>query len=166
MNWRVWVLSYCLFLAISTALNPQTSAPKPAPRSSDRAEGVAVPAEVGALLRPILDVKKEGGQHDESRLNNLLYALIQKKGHVADEALVVLMCFEVGESQEETDAVIARGKKMLPLLRKYRDKAPNIPGATYPDSMLKGPSSKTDTFEGAIKAINHGWRSTADNPET
>jgi hypothetical protein len=75
------------------------------------------------------------------------------------------MCFDVGESQEETDAVIARGKKMLPFLKKYQNKNPEIPGRIYPDSMLKGPSRKADTFEGAVKAINHGWKSTADNPE-
>jgi hypothetical protein len=54
---------------------------------------------------------------------------------------------------------------MLPLLRKYQDKNPKIPDRTYPDSMLKGISSKADAFEGAVKAINHGWHSTADNPE-
>jgi hypothetical protein len=31
--------------------------------------------------------------------------------------------------------------------------------------MLKGISGKNDAFEGAVKAINHGWHSTADNPE-
>jgi len=75
------------------------------------------------------------------------------------------MCFDVGESQEETDAVIARGKRMLPLLKKYQDKNPKIAGRTCPDSMLKGTSSKADGFEAAVKAINHGWHSTADNPE-
>jgi hypothetical protein len=144
---------------------PESTDVRAKARSNDGAQGVAVPAEVGALLRPILDAKKKRGQHDESRLNNLLYALIQKKGHVADEALVVLMCFDVGESPEEIDAVIARCKKMLTLLRKHQNKTPNVPGRTYPDSTLKCPSSKANTFEGAVKAINHGWHSTADNPE-
>jgi len=107
---------------------------------------------------------QKGTKHDESRLGNLLYGLTQKKGQASDEALVVLMCFYVGESQEETDAVIARGKRMLPLLKKYQDKDPKIPGRTYPDSMLKGISSKDDAFEGAVKAINRGWHSTSDNP--
>lgn len=126
---------------------------------------VAVPAQAAALLRPILDEVQKGTEHDESRLGNLLYGLTQKKGRAADEALVVLMCFYVGESQEETDAVIARGKRMLPLLKKYQDRNPKVPGRTYPDSMLKGISSKDDAFESAVKAINHGWHSTADNPE-
>ena len=67
---------------------------------------------------------QKGTQHDESRLGNLLYGLTQKKGRAAYEALAVLMCFYVGESQEETDAVIARDKRMLPLLKKYQDKNP------------------------------------------
>jgi hypothetical protein len=112
-----------------------------------------------------LDEKQKGAQHEENRLGKLLYSLAQKRSHAADEALVVIMCFDLGESQEETDAVIARGKRLLPLLRKYQDKKPKIAGRTYPDSMLKGTSNKADTFEGAIKAINQGWHSTADNPE-
>jgi hypothetical protein len=158
MHWKVWFLSGCLFVTIPLAA-------KPAPQLNGGARRVAVPAQVAELLRPILDEKQKSRQHDQSQLSNLLYGLTQKKGRLADEALVVLMCFDVGESQEETDAVIARGKRMLPLLKKYRDKAPNIPGFAYPDSMLKGPSDKADAFEGAVKAINHGWHSTADNPE-
>jgi hypothetical protein len=113
MHWKVWFLSGCLSVAI-----PLTA--KPVPQLSGGARGVAVPAQVAELLRPILDEKQKSGQHDESRLSNLLYGLTQKKGHLADEALVVLMCFDVGESQEETDAVIARGKRMLPLLKNIK----------------------------------------------
>ncbi|HLO07085.1 MAG TPA: hypothetical protein VK198_10620 [Terriglobales bacterium] len=165
MNWKVWVLSCFLSAVLPLAAEAQASRPKEGSQSNDKTQSVAVPAQVAALLRPILDEKQKSGQHDESRLSNLLYGLTQKKGRVADEALVVLMCFDVGESQEETDAVIGRGKRMLPLLKKYQDKNPKIAGRTYPDSMLKGSSSKADTFEGAVKAINHGWHSSADNPE-
>jgi len=126
---------------------------------------VIVPVQAAVLLRPILDEVQKGTEHDESRLSNLLYGLTQKKGHAADEALVVLMCFYVGESQEEEDALIARGSRLLPLLQKYEARNPKVPGRTYPDSMLKGISGKGDSFKGAVKAIKHGWHSTADNPE-
>ena len=165
MSWKIWSLSGCLFAFLPVAAEPQTSAQKPVSHLNDGAQNVAVPAQAAALLRPILDEMQKGTEHDESRLGNLLYGLTQKKGRAADEALVVLMCFYVGESQEETDAVIARGKRMLPLLKKYQDKNPNISGRTYPDSMLRGISSKDDAFKGAVKAIEHGWHSTADNPE-
>jgi hypothetical protein len=162
MNWKMWLLSVYLAVVLPVAAEPQSSASKP---SKSNYQMVVVPVPVAALILPILDEKQISGQHDQGRLSNLVYALTGKKGRAADEAMVVLMCFDVGESQEETDAVIARGKRMLPLLKKYQDKNPKIPGRTYPDLMLKGTSSKADAFEGAIKAIKHGWHSTADNPE-
>lgn len=165
MNWKVCFLSCCLSAALPLASEAQESSPKQASQSNVKAQSVAVPAQVAALLLPILDEKQKGAQHDESRLSSLLYGLTQKKGHVADEALVVLMCFDLGESQEEIDSVIGRGKRMLPLLNKYLNNNPKIPGSTYPDSMLKGPSSKADAFEGAVRAISHGWHSSAENPE-
>jgi hypothetical protein len=94
------------------------------------------------------------------------YALTKKQGRFADEALVVLMSFEVmGESQEDTDAVIARGRRMLPYIKKYLHRNPVIEGRTYPDSLLKSSSQKQDDYQAAIKAIQHGWRGTWDNPE-
>jgi hypothetical protein len=165
MHWKVSSLSFWLSVVLPLAAQAQASVPKEASQSSYKILSVLVPTEVATLLRPILDEEQKGIQHDESRLSKLVYGLTQKQGHTADEALVVLMCFDVGESQEETDAVIGRGKRMLPLLKKYQDKTPKIAGRTYPDSMLKGTSNKADTFEGTVKAIKHGWHSTADNPE-
>ena len=165
MNWKMWFLACWLSIGLAIVANPQTSTPKRPSGSTDRVQKVVVPAKVAALIRPVLDERQKGPQLDESRLSNLLYAVTQRQGHTADEALVVLMCFDLGESQEETDAVIARGKKMLPLLKNYQNKNPKIPSRTYPDSMLKGSSRKADVFEGAVKAINHGWKSTTENPE-
>jgi len=148
----------CSLLAVIAVAAAQVNASGPNP------ETVVVSAPVAVLVRPILDEESEAGPHDQRRLGNLLYELTKKKGPAVDEALVVLMCFYVGESQEEVDAVILRGKRMLPLLRKYEDKKPVVPGRTYPDSMLKGALSKSNAFQGAARAIQHGWKSTADNP--
>jgi hypothetical protein len=105
-----------------------------------------------------------GGGHQ--KIDERFYALTRKRGRSVDEALVVLMCFEVmGESQEDTDAVIARGRRMLPYVEKYRVGDPRIPGRSYSDSMLKSVSQKAEDFQGAIKAIKHGWRGTWDNPD-
>src|SRR5580658_10312451 len=142
MTWKTVFLSCCLFALLPATAKPETSAQKPVSRLNDGAQSMAVPAQAAALVHPILDEMQKGTDHDESRLSNLLYRLTQKRGRAADEALVVLMCFYLGESQEETDAVIARGKRMLPLLKKYQDKNPKIPGRAYPDAMLKGISSK------------------------
>jgi hypothetical protein len=75
------------------------------------------------------------------------------------------MCFYIGESQEETDAVIRRGPEMLVYLRKYQYRDPEIPNCRYPDSIRKSTSIKETDFEGAINAIRHGRRGTWDNPD-
>jgi hypothetical protein len=155
VNWGTCFLA--CYIALTVAGEPQTSAPD--------GRTVVVPAHVAALVRPILDEKEGGLQQGESKLSKLLYGLTQEQGQAADEALVVLMCFDLGESQEEIDAVIARGRKMLPLLKKYQKKNPKIPERNYPDAMLKGTSSKADAFAGAVRAIKHGWHSTGDDPE-
>jgi hypothetical protein len=155
-------------LATSAILFPVKAAALSSDSASSEVQtpiAIVVPVQAAELVRPILDEMQKGAVHDERRLSNLLYGLTQKRGRAADEALVVLMCFYVGESQEEADAVIARGKKMLPLLDKYQGRNPKVPGRTYPDSMLRGTSSKDDAFEGAARAIRKGWHSTADNPE-
>ena len=164
MKRTVWFFFYCLTITLPLAAQSQTE-PKAVPSSSNQEKYIVVSVPVAALVRPILEEKQKGMEQNERKLNSLLYNLTQKHGHAADEALVVLMCFYIGESQEEMDAVIARGKKMLPLLKKYQDRQPKIPGLTNLKSILKGPSSKTDDFAGAVKAINHGWHSTADDPE-
>ena len=81
---------------------------------------VAVPEQVSVLVRPVLDELQRYRSDDgktPQRLLEYFYALTKKQGRFSDEALVVLMCFDVmGESQEDADAVIARGRKMLPFL--------------------------------------------------
>jgi hypothetical protein len=129
----------------------------------------AVPEDVAVLLRPVLDELQHyrtEGEGDRHLVDEYFYAVTKKQGRFADEALVVLMCFDVmGESQEDTDSVIARGRRMLPFIEKYRNRKPAIAGRTYPDSLLKSSSQKQSDFQGAIKAIKHGWRGTWDNPE-
>ena len=159
------ILVFCL-VAILRNAGSQTSSVPVLPK--DRVDNVVVPTEVAAILRPVLDALQRyraEGSHDESQLDTLFVALSKKKGRLADEALVVLMCFDMGESQEETDAVIARGKKMLPLIEKYREKNPRLPLHANPEPRLKGLSRKADDFEGAVKAINLGWKGTWDSPE-
>jgi hypothetical protein len=129
--------------------------------------GVVVPESVAVLIRPILDERQKllsGERHDEHQLNQLLYALRHKQGRDADEGLVILMCFDLGESQEVEDAVIARGPQMLPDLNQYLDQVPAVSGRTYPDRMTKGALSKSDAFLGAIQAINRGRKSSGENP--
>ena len=156
------------------------------PVRSAEPETVSVPETVATLVRPMLDLLQESvaecgergkpsncrdGEryvHERERMRKFedaLRRLTKERGRSADEALVVLMCYNIGESQEETDAVIRRGRRMLLYLNKYRDQIPIIPSRQYPDSMLHNPVNKIENFEGATKAIHNHWKSTADNPE-
>ena len=68
-----------------------------------------------------------------AKLTKSFYPLTQKKGRFSDEALVVLMCFDImGESQEETDEVIARDRKMPPYVEKYRKGDRKLPDGHIP----------------------------------
>lgn len=169
-----WGFSITESQAPTSKAGSQSASAKPRQR-------LTVSEQVASLVKPILDAQQKflgtcgdaadssnctaGDPSQEERLGELLYQLTQKKGPSADEALVVLMSFYVGESQEETDAVIARGRRMLKYLNKYRYVTPSVPGRVYPRSMLKDRSVKADDFRGAIKAIRKGWHSTAENPE-
>src|ERR1035437_2978620 len=150
------------FVAFSTVLAKAQATPQVS-------KHVLVPEQVAVLLRPVLDQLQKSRMKpgaDRHKVNERFYALTRKKSASADEAVVVLMCFEImGESQEDIDAVIARGRRMLPYVEKYRVSDPRISGRSYPDSMLKSPSHKAEDFRGATKAIKHGWRGTWDNPE-
>jgi hypothetical protein len=150
MTRKVLLVSFCLALPLRATTETQTI--PPGPSDSGNSE-VIVPESVAVLVRPILDEKQKSGS-DEQSFNNLLSALIGKRGHSADEALVVLMCFDIGESHE--DAVIERDKRMLPLLNKYRERSPKVQHRSYSDSMLRGFSSKNDAFNLAVKAITLG----------
>ncbi len=131
--------------------------------------GVAVPDRVADLVRPILDealARRLQPQDSDRHLGELLTGLIRRSpGPDEDEALVVLLCFAIGESQEDADAVIARGRRMLPLLSRYASKVPRIRDRSYPATLLKDRVSKAATFEGVRDAIRRGLRGTWDNPK-
>ena len=145
-------------------------------------QSVQVPENVAALIRPMLDLRQESvaecgevgkpsrcidGEfytHEMERqrkFGEALHKLTEKRGSSADEALVVLICFYVGESEEEADAVIRRGRRMLLYLKKYEDRVPAIPNREYPSSMLHNSDDKIEYFKDVIKAIHKGRSSTA-----
>jgi len=174
----------CLATAVASQTTEHDALARPKGAGVPRRVTVSEP--VAVLLRPLLDLRQESvtecgkpgtpsrckdgeayerQQRRREQFEQLLHELTQRKGAAADEALVVLMCFYVGESQEETDAVIGRGRRMLGYLNRYRHAIPSIPDRAYPSSMLKERSVKTDAFAGAIRAVRKGSHNTADNPE-
>ena len=157
-----------LTLAFSTSI-AQDATPQPR---------ILVPENVAALVRPILDLRQQsttecgepgestrkpclygtGYEHERQRWRNLsrgIGNLISRKTADTDEALVVLLCYYVGESGEHTDEIINRGRQMLPYLKKYKSRTPVIPNRTYSTSLLASRDVKKDNFIGAIDAIKH-----------
>ena len=140
---------------------------------------VEVPEASARLARPILDLQKAwlqcsghrnvascdfGTQNErQSKISRLLFDLSRNETTPADEALVVLTCFYIGESQEEADAIIARGRRMLPLVERYRKASPVLPDRDYPSSMAR--KDKQQHFKGLTHAIEHHRRGTWDGPE-
>ena len=140
---------------------------------------VTVPEQVAALLQPILDLRQQsitecgqpgkpsrktclsgiGHKREQQRwwkVGEGIAHLASQKTAAADEALVVLMCYYTGESGDNEDAVINRGRRELPYLLKYRKSDPVIPEKKYSDSMRLNREAKTESFQIAITAIRKG----------
>jgi len=160
-----------LFILMSVSIIPQRSYceinENTMSQETNIENGVIVPESVALLIRPILDAHYNfsTGEYSyrtlENNVSNLLYSLIKNESAVADEALVVLTCFYIGESQEESDEIISRGTRMLKYLEKYRNKNPIIPNRNYPNSMRRNNYG----FEGITTAIKQGLRGSWDNPD-
>jgi hypothetical protein len=167
---------FCVFVFISGAVTTSAA-------SSEKAHVVVLSEQVAGLVKLLLDLREQsinecgepgspskciGGEaYDHERVRTrrfeeLLHGLTRQPGKSGDEALVTLMCFYIGESEEELDAVIKRGKRMLPLLEKYKQNTPVIRDKRYPHSMYKASASKKEYFDGAIEAIKAGRHSSAE----
>jgi hypothetical protein len=128
---------------------------------------VSVPAAVAAQVTVILDAQvavqrahKAGlsTKQLEFRLEELVGKLTTDKTPAADEALVVVTQFYIGEAtSEDIDREIKkRGGRMLPYLRKYRRGLAQIPGRNYPDSIRLDPQTWKGNIDADIESIQHG----------
>jgi hypothetical protein len=83
--------------------------------------------------------------------------LIQKQGPTANEALAVLLCCYLGEGNGEDVlfAVTARGRQMLPLLRRYEHAMPVVPERFYPDNLRLPLETKERIFKLGIDSVLH-----------
>src|ERR1017187_4895367 len=122
-----------------------------------------VPAQdVKELVKPILDLCAEATGSEGNRQSavvwqtgQLMGALFQMKTKASDEALVILMNFYVGESLGEDllHQVTVRGKRMLPLLLKYRSAHVIFSSRRYPSSLLLAPDVRKENFSNAINSV-------------
>jgi hypothetical protein len=131
------------------------------------ASTIVVPRKVASLLVPILDlltVAMTKHPVDESegsalwRSSELLGHLFDDQSPAADEALVVLFNYYLGESNGEdlVQSVTTRGPRMLPILQKYRCCAVQISGRAYPNSIRLPDLVKASFFQEAIELIQQG----------
>jgi hypothetical protein len=123
------------------------------------------PIAVQEILKPILDLCAEGEASPGEPQNAAFYraakltgALFTSKSKTADEALVVLMIFYIGESTggDLLHQVTTRGRRMLPLLLKYRTANVAFSGRTYPSSIFLPADVRNEDFEKAIKSVRTG----------
>jgi hypothetical protein len=143
-----------LILALTLALQI-TSAPAT----------IVPPRDVQELVTPILYIRAEAEASQGDRQNaafwqaaRLIGKLTDMKTQSSDEALVVLMNFYIGESPgaDVLHQVTVRGKRMLPLLLKYRNAHVTFSGRKYPASLLLPPEVKKEDFDDAIKSVRAG----------
>src|ERR1700687_1375150 len=132
---------------------------------NDVTAAIVPPREVQSLLRPILDLCAEAEESQGEHQNAVFYqvakqtgGLFQMRTKAADEALVVLMNFYIGESpgQDLLHQVTVRGKRMLPLLLKYRNAHVIFSQRKYPSSILLAHDVKKEFFENAIESVTAG----------
>lgn len=126
---------------------------------------IAPPRPVQGSVTPILDALADMGPHTLGQEDaayeksaKLLGELFQVKTSASDEALAVLMNFYVGEALQDDliHEVTVRGKRMLPLLLKYRKGQVAFAVRKYPESLLLKNDVRNENFENAIESIQAG----------
>ena len=129
------------------------------------AHAILPPRDVQEMLKPILDLHAEAESAQGERRQVLFWQcekltadLLQMRTKSSDEALVVLMNFYVGESLQAdlVHSVTVRGRRMLPLLVKYRSAHVTFSRRKYPSSLLLAPDIRKQDFETAIKSVRAG----------
>jgi hypothetical protein len=129
------------------------------------ATAIIPPRDVQDLVKPILDRCAEAKVSLGERQNAAFYqaarltgGLFHMRTKASDEALVVLMTFYIGESPGEdlVHQITVRGRRMLPLLLKYRNAHVFFSGRKYPSSLLLAPEAREEDFSNAINSVKAG----------
>jgi hypothetical protein len=134
-------------------------------QSPNTSASIPLPNGVETLLEPILDLRAQAessaGEKRQAafeKSEKLVAGLFQVKTKNSDEALVVLMNFYVGESLQAdlVHEVTLRGKRMLPLLLKYRKESVTFTDRKYTQSMLLADDIRQRDFDNAIDSVKRG----------
>ena len=91
----------------------------------------------------------------EADLDRALDALFHRGDATADEALVILMNFYIGESRgtDLWENVVDRGPRMIPLLKKYKTRVNSLPSVKCKTRIRLTSESATEALDSAISAI-------------
>ena len=134
-------------------------------RAANVAAEIVPPRDVQEMVKPILDLCAEAGASQGERRNTavwqtgkLMGVLFQMRTKASDESLVILMNYYVGESLGEDllHQVTVRGKRMLPLLLKYRTAHVVFSSREYQSSLLLAPDVRKERFDDAINSVKTG----------
>ena len=152
------------FLAIALGLTLVVCG-YPRDQATERAF-VTVPPAVAIRVTPVLDaiVRSRKASPTASpfaewfKVEKPVTRVMEDRSPAADEALVVLVQFYIGESTSEdlNHEITKRGRRMLPYLRKYRRDLARIAGRQYPDSIRLEPETWKENIDADIESIQKG----------
>jgi hypothetical protein len=142
-------------LILAIALNLQMANVTPA---------IVPPKDVQEMVKPILALCSQGeapqGEHQSGawQAAKLTGVLLCSSTKSSDEGLVVLMNFYIGESpgNDLRHQVTVRGKRMLPLLLKYRAAHVAFSDRNYPPAILLPADVREADFDEVIKSVRDG----------
>jgi hypothetical protein len=129
------------------------------------AKTVVPPVDVQEKVKPILDLCEEAQTASLERQNAAFWQVAKLTGELSrmktkssDEALVVLMNFYIGESTGEDllHEITVRGRRMLPVLLKYRNASVVFSKKEYPSSLLVAADVRKQNFDEVITSIRAG----------
>lgn len=92
----------------------------------------------------------------EADLDRALDTLFHQEDAAADEALVILLNFYIGESRgtDVWENVVDRGSRMMPLLKKYRTHPKELPSVKCKTRIRLTSDSATEALDSAMLAIS------------
>lgn len=92
----------------------------------------------------------------EAELDRALDVLMHREGTAADEALVILMSFYLGESRDTDlwENVVSRGPRILGLLKMYRDHSKPLPAFKCKANIRLSSELASEALESAMSEID------------
>lgn len=136
-----------LLLTVLICFVAEAGRPKPIEVSS-RVTRLILPAIFAATA-----VNRVDSPENREAVVRALHPLIARRAADTDEALAILLGFFLPEDSHLAlrCEVLSRGKRLAPLLRKYRNREPELRGHVYSPALI-GPYTEYDDVLGQLRA--------------